>query len=1137
MKSSPETTPPLPRFSTPKGSNYSIAMKPPFSFSGVTNLVFPLRASLDSLQRFCDNYLNIIPAEIGRFRAPMPYVYLMLLDYGRMAIDVANVGWLSQREVFFCVPLEWYRVVDGQWIFQDWASICPFIYVDDTMSANVGRSVYGWPKSLAHMEPTLSDWMTDPLAPIIEATLSTMVFPELYAGDRLEERTFLQVERKRAPSTARLPFDPGNAFAPWSIASNLADTMAGFGRDVVGLLAGLGLAPMHLGSTGNNYLTMLSKLTESAFPLRPNVVANTLNLKQFRRSERPEEFCYQALTNGPMRYTSLNRTGLLGQERLLLGDITCGYSIKLHEWPSLPIVETLGLEVARKWPGHGANVVELDPVMPFWYDVNMSYEPGYNVAWRTRDSVWHDREGKTYPRGPKETGAGKLFNTTLGAGNKAVAGPFHFSGTTVRVLPLLAESKCLIEFVDGYLNAPLRDGDAGARFSLWTEPNLTVPPLSDGQPAPSEFSYVYLTATTFDDVTSGTDNIGDWADAEVAFLVPVKYEERDPNSSEWRLASVGLLPAFTYLDSVTAAAARAEVLGIPSTVATFGKPESAWMAEDGAEAGARQVLLSVEVEVLPAVGEGQKSQRRTILDIISGDIAEQNDPLEWRESADRWGAILKGELARKKAAGREPLNRGSSAKSYDASDVLRALSLEVLANRAPISLFSLKQIRDVADADLACYQSITRVHRTLSEVLDIQEVEHPMMVRVHEFPTQPIKSLLGLVAKEIDGDGLGITYAIQPIRPFWMRVTMDESLGGMLWYRSGGSSWAQPETPVRSYFDDRCAPRIGVGAVDHLDTEGEPRRLAKIAVEWTGGNDPSVSPELARRAVALLDPQTVLETLLSREWGNWSDTARWLVRREALIRRLEKKVAGLTGPQQMMVEHMLLREQPPRRGNLPDKVSDSARTEHLKPLIVAAGFRAMIDEAWTDLLQFALDHEAARGNHLSLPKESYGRFPGLVVQLLRGLELMAEMPNMKRYSAAAPAGQQSRPPGETRGLRAFLDGFKAIETLATLLAVPDGTPSQATEAQLTELAGLVWASHDDLQDAVSLARDHYALHRLAVLNAMSRDEQKPDHVVRRDAAGPEANRIFPLDDSWDETWYAGVPGNVSDAVSLDSSQV
>ena len=49
----------------------------------------------------------------------------------------------------FCIPIEWYKLVDGRWVFHDWAMVAPFIFVDDDLSMTLGRTVSGWPKTLA----------------------------------------------------------------------------------------------------------------------------------------------------------------------------------------------------------------------------------------------------------------------------------------------------------------------------------------------------------------------------------------------------------------------------------------------------------------------------------------------------------------------------------------------------------------------------------------------------------------------------------------------------------------------------------------------------------------------------------------------------------------------------------------------------------------------------------------------------------------------------------------------------------------------------------------------------------------------------------------------------------------------------
>ena len=203
-------------------------------------------------------------------------------------------------------------------------------------------------------------------------------------------------------------------------------------------------------------------MARSAFPLRPNFSANTLNLKQFRRSQHPDQYVFQALTNGPMRFTSFNRMGVLGQEHVFFGDLSGGYTIRLHEWPSLPIVDTLGLEVAKRWIGsEEVGIVELEPVLPFWYDVNMEYTAGSNLVWRGKDAIWHeDSTGRQFQPAeedgeptPEET----LFNTTLSSTIDTVAGPFVFADATIRVLPLLASRTRVQRFLDDYLNTPLEN--------------------------------------------------------------------------------------------------------------------------------------------------------------------------------------------------------------------------------------------------------------------------------------------------------------------------------------------------------------------------------------------------------------------------------------------------------------------------------------------------------------------------------------------------------------------------------------------------------------------------------------------------------------------------------------------------------
>jgi hypothetical protein len=106
--------------------------------------VYPLRANIARLSYFIDQYLNLArPAEIVRFRPALPFVYLMAMNYGRMVVTVRNMGWVPQNEVAFVVPLERHQLIDGEMVFQGFAAVSPFIYVDDDISMLTGREVYG----------------------------------------------------------------------------------------------------------------------------------------------------------------------------------------------------------------------------------------------------------------------------------------------------------------------------------------------------------------------------------------------------------------------------------------------------------------------------------------------------------------------------------------------------------------------------------------------------------------------------------------------------------------------------------------------------------------------------------------------------------------------------------------------------------------------------------------------------------------------------------------------------------------------------------------------------------------------------------------------------------------------------------
>lgn len=831
---------------------------PPFDFDGVTLRVFPLRARLDRLQRFVDGYANLLPREAGYFRAFMPYVYLMVINYGRMSIDAENLGWVSQHEVTFSVPLEWYRERGGRLVFQDWAYISPFIYVDNELSMKTGREVYGWPKIMAWPGAEMSAWMEQsPAAPSRLVRVSTSLFPEAYAGMRSERRPLLEVEYTGSEQAGmQWPPDLEASWLPWVALPNALKGSTQLLGDYVALLKGLGLLRHQEGSGAATWAKMLAQLGRQLYPYDPRIYFNTLNLKQFRDAARPELACYQSLTNARMELRRYNRGGPLGGLQVLQGDVSGSYRIRLYDHPLQPIMDSLGLEVAGSEGPDSARIHTLQPVLPFWLDVDMRYGLGETLAWRTADSP-HWRYPGARPQPQPTPVSPARYNTLGGGATQEIAGPYEFLNATLRVLPLLADRQRLQAFCNGWFNQPL----AGQGFHLepWGE-------------------HVFLVATSYEEMASPANNVGWWAEREATFLVPVKEYAVGPEGGR-RLRGVALVPAFAYTDSSMAAITRSEVSGVPMEQAVLESPPDKWMGEAGPSESTLQPLLCLKTLVLPALGEGQRARERVLLEIHEGEPPRVSDEQQ-RLVATSWGERLRhlvDQCNLDTAPGSERVAQGME-------DGL-LLALELLARRTPLKLLTLKQFRDVEDPNEACYQALIETRQSLQDVYDLREMEGPLAVRVHHYPSMPVAELLGLVPMSVSAQGGSMVYNLQPVRPFWMKVSMRVDTGRTLLWRANGEGW-------------KPGVEEGLGRPCYLDSEAGPGQLSRELLEALDGDVPQrlrlrvqrwqeqsrqaepLSLESAREAVERVSPHMLLARVLSREWEHWGEP-RWY---QALLR-------------------------------------------------------------------------------------------------------------------------------------------------------------------------------------------------------------------------------------------------------------
>jgi hypothetical protein len=858
---------------------------PPFLFREVTCRVFPLKANMARLTDFCDKYVNMdIPQNIAKFRPAIPYVYMMVINYGSMSpasVRAQNVGWVAQHEVTFTVPLEWWREENGRMAFKDWACVSPFIFVDDDISLTTGREIYGWPKVKASIDTLNAPlWVEDPRSPTRMFTLQAPLLPKLYAGVREEPRDLVLIDRAPPPSLAMFPPDLKNPLSPLGLVPNALKAWLGLAGDAAEMLTqfpmlGYRLPEDHYAPRRGlrNYAAMgklaagnmirmmpdllwqgpVRKLVRQGQPERSEDAKyaenflNTVTIKQFRDAEDPSRACYQALVNSRMGYNRLNGCGLLGDYAFMLGDPTGGYTIRIAQYDAQPIVESLGLEVDTLETGRDAPVAVLKPTFPFWTDLDLYYGKGEVVCSRTpcmhSDGACNDwrAEGATDrepPAGADHCGTDKadphaepepiFYNTITGAATQPIAGPFHFPDATVQVYPLLADPEKLADFLRNYLNEPL--AETGRRYEPFG-------------------GYVYLLVNVFGDdrdngrMWSEANNIGWWADRSVQFLVPAKCYRGG------ELEGIVLVSPFVFGNSGRAVISDREVNGRPTVKASIEAHPDAWLDEAGPVAARR--MLRLDTEAFPAQNLGQKAMVRTLLEIDQRPPVEAEDRTGWRFVAERWREPLVADLMRKAAFATEH--------AEELGDV-RALALELLAHDAPLHWLHLKQYRDAADSGLACYQALIRTTRTIKRLYEIREIEAPVYVRLHQMPDHPIAEVLGLKAMHVVSDGDGPVRVFQPVRPFWVRVGFKEELGKILHWRTEDGPWQASRHAGKPMAPH--AARVGAGLLGEMEKNNQ--GIRETARRW-------LHDALVREAAALQPQLQAKAEELREAWGKPSD--------------------------------------------------------------------------------------------------------------------------------------------------------------------------------------------------------------------------------------------------------------------------
>ncbi|MEM1179867.1 MAG: hypothetical protein AAGM22_16080 [Acidobacteriota bacterium] len=898
-----------------------------------------MRANTATLGRFIDLYLNtMFPREVGKFYPALPYVTLCILDYGRMASDAIDAGWIAQREFSFFVPLAWYRRDGRRWVFNDWVWLAPFLYVDNEFSLQMGREVYGWEKVHARATPLLDEWLTStPQVGASVLNVSSHVWPATYESRRQELRQILTIRRKASPSILQVPPNPRQAWNPLAAGSNAVVAGASLAMATLEGVVRWPLAGFQAPAGMKNDLEQLRLLLTHGWDfLRGTPYVDIVSLKQLRAPSRPELASYQAIIRSRMETIEVNRMGALGEDFLLTGDASGGFRLSLHSYPSLQIVETLGIETEQSYDAGDHRVHWVEPIAPFWLDMHLRYNRGIPLAWRTRSGeggpkhrygargrevrsagVGSARRGRRVPQASagdprtfqEASGESPRFaapteppryNSTLERSDPTPLGPFRFPSSTVRVLPLLADRLKLFKFVAAYSAAPwstdslLEDlfSDDPARGTAGKDWDDLVDEFgSQHKVALQEFGcfepmgdYVYLCIFNHDSVHSEQNDVGAWAKTSVEFAIPVRFYREDESGAEGQdsdspFRSVGLLTPYVFTDSSLSARTRRELFGLMVQQATIKSGETGWLEKYSPDLE-RQTLMILESYL--AAGPGQKNTSHRLLEISSGSPMAATDTARWRVVARDWFRKLSFATAYKlntAAGGAEEAKRFERA---------RSLAVDLLVGEEALNFFALRQLRAAEDPTKACFQSMSRFERRLLEVKEIEEIEEPLHVEIERFANLPIAESLGLVPKAYGGGGSGSSQIFQPVRPFRMKVHLTEKpCGDVHWASRGVSSssgarrrWTgffrPSEAPYAKVKDMSLKTRMGVGQwIDDKPQAPLRQDLHRARREYPQDSPKDkMSIAEAQDAVASVDPQLVLENILSREWLKWRDP-RW----------------------------------------------------------------------------------------------------------------------------------------------------------------------------------------------------------------------------------------------------------------------
>src|SRR5215469_6636466 len=713
----------LPRFNSALGKFLALPTCLDQKYTDVVAQIYPLKANTTQLQKFCDAYLNLTGDPQDRFEAAIPWVLMQVLDYGKIATSARNVGWFSQHELAFGVPLRWYRKERGKWVFVDWALVFPFIYVDSPLSMSGGREIYGWSK--APIEIDVEPAIFQPGNQRSLVSISLVTEGTTYREQSKREK-FLEIAQQRPFQSVKSAVTDALTAIPRAISSSIAavSNMFQMGSDFVsnygdGELQSLQEIVVRFYGPGLKTLAAGFVDGSAQQASRQSPPIDIVTLKQVREVRGRGGACFQAIVGSKMGLERLIDGGALFDP--LVGDATGGIQIDLLDSKRQPVVRSLGIVISEDSGIDGNPAFRLRPLLPFWLKMDLTYGVADYQCWRTENTEWTAGDKVTY------TKRKKIPYSTMGSGaRQEIGGRFEFPHVTFRVMPLRADRRKLQNLIKLYLKNDFFEFGVSGRIR------------EDGK----VHSVVCLIGTNFERMTATSDRSSKYSDREMIFAAPVLWWEKGKH----QIKHPAMIPLYTLTGTTWNAVTSYEVYGQFAIKSELSDPKREWLTDPVAGRRARQ-LLTVSTELFPELEKSQKAQERAVLEVRTA--------------------------------------QGTSS-AVAVSPYLAQLGLNHFWNGDRFDSIALKQIVDAKDPAYADYQAIVGLSRRFKLAKRISSASgalSPVSVKVFEYPSFPLVETLGLVAaKPVQHDEYKV-YTLKPVDPFWVSGAMKSDPGRELCWR------------------------------------------------------------------------------------------------------------------------------------------------------------------------------------------------------------------------------------------------------------------------------------------------------------------------------------------------------------------